>query len=396
MENPFRPGAGHAPPYLAGRVQEKESFGTLLKQRIVLKNLILTGLRGIGKTVLLESFRPVAHRAGWLWTGTDCSESASVNEQTMSVRMITDLALLTSSIKIGQREAKAIGFQPEAEVTDVFLDYRFLSKLYENTPGLTGDKLKNVLETVWGFIQPSGLRGIVFAYDEAQIMVDHAEDRQFPLSVLLDVFQSIQKKGLPFMLVLTGLPTLMTNLIEARTYSERLFQIVLLGKLNDSESRDAIMKPFEGNPAPPFNEDSIKLIVEASGGYPYFIQFICKEIYDIFLQQMDRGEKPTVPMTTITKKLDNDFFAARWARATDRERDLMTAIAHLNKGEFGIQEVEEYARDHVKKPFSGSQISQMLKRLTENGLIYKNRRGSYSFAVPLLEQYILRQALTEN
>src|ERR1041385_4395255 len=99
MENPFRPGAGHAPPYLAGRVQEKESFEVLLKQNVILKNLILTGLRGIGKTVLLESFKPAAHKAGWLWTGTDCSESASVNEQTMSVRMITDLALLTSNIR---------------------------------------------------------------------------------------------------------------------------------------------------------------------------------------------------------------------------------------------------------------------------------------------------------
>ena len=72
--NPFRPGAGHAPPYLAGREEEKKEFARLLGQSPVLDNLVLTGLRGVGKTVLLETFKPIAIQNGWLWAGTDLSE----------------------------------------------------------------------------------------------------------------------------------------------------------------------------------------------------------------------------------------------------------------------------------------------------------------------------------
>ena len=80
FSNPFRPGAGHMPPYMAGREQETNEFRRLLGQSTVLENLVLTGLRGLGKTVLLETFKPLAIQEGWLWAGTDLSESASISE----------------------------------------------------------------------------------------------------------------------------------------------------------------------------------------------------------------------------------------------------------------------------------------------------------------------------
>ncbi|OGC51717.1 hypothetical protein A2982_03540 [candidate division WWE3 bacterium RIFCSPLOWO2_01_FULL_39_13] len=101
LENPFRPGAGHTPPYLAGRNLEIQEFDRLLKQNTILKNLIISGLRGIGKTVLLESLKSVARKRNWLWAGTDCAESVSVSEETMAMRILTDIALITSNIKIG-------------------------------------------------------------------------------------------------------------------------------------------------------------------------------------------------------------------------------------------------------------------------------------------------------
>ena len=86
-ENPYRPGAGHTPPFLAGRETEMKEFKKLLKQKIILNNMVLTGLRGVGKTVLLEKFRPVAQSMNWMWVGTDLSESASVNEVTFPLNM---------------------------------------------------------------------------------------------------------------------------------------------------------------------------------------------------------------------------------------------------------------------------------------------------------------------
>src|SRR5437667_9211064 len=90
--NPFKPGAGHMPPYLAGREKETEEFLRLLSQDVVLENLVLTGLRGVGKTVLLDTFKPLAIKEGWLWVGTDLSESTSISEERLSIRLMTDLA----------------------------------------------------------------------------------------------------------------------------------------------------------------------------------------------------------------------------------------------------------------------------------------------------------------
>src|ERR1700733_11619688 len=107
FRNPFRPGAGHMPPYLAGREIEIREFSRLLKQDIILENAILTGLRGLGKTVLLETFKPMAIQAGWLWVGTDLSESTSISEENLAIRLLTDLAVVTSSLVVAVPEQKA-------------------------------------------------------------------------------------------------------------------------------------------------------------------------------------------------------------------------------------------------------------------------------------------------
>ena len=387
--NPFRPGAGHQPPYLAGRGQETKEFERLLEQEVILENLVLTGLRGVGKTVLLDTFKPIAIGERWLWVGTDLSESTSISEDRIALRLITDLALKTSGIAIGERTKQQLGFGAPTTVQSTRLDFATLSAVYETTPGLSSDKLKRLLFLVAGVLAQTDHRGIVFAYDEAQNLSDHATKDQFPLSLLLDVFQSIQKQGLPFMLALTGLPTLFPKLVEARTFAERMFRVVFLDRLSERDSRDAILRPIDDTQCPvTLDTESIGLIVELSAGYPYFIQFICREVYDAFIQ----GQK-AVPLEEITEKLDRDFFAGRWARATDRQRDLLTVIAKLDTAdsEFTVQEITEKARSELEKPFSPSHVNQMLNALATAGLVYKNRHGKYSFAVPLMNRFILRQ-----
>jgi len=393
-ENPYKPGAGHTPPQLAGRLTEKAEFEVLLGQDVILQNLILSGLRGIGKTVLLESFRPVALKRGWLWAGTDFSESTSVSEDTMALRLLTDVALITSNVKIAKVEKPGLGFEASQSIEEAYLNFEFLTSYYRRSPGLVSDKLKSTLSFVWHCIKPLNTKGIIFAYDEAQTLSDHAEEKQFPLSLLLDVFQSLQKQGVPFMLVLTGLPTLLVRLVEARTYSERLFRVLILDQLTPEESREAIVTPLKDNNNPlASSQESIQLIIDQSGGYPYFIQFICREVFEVFEQQLTNNEKISVPIDAILQKLDNDFFAGRWNKATDRERELLTLIAMAGYREFTIQQITNLSTDKRPdiRPFkTKSQISQMLQRLIESGLVYKNRRGTYAFAVPLLEKYIVR------
>lgn len=397
FQNPFRPGAGHPPPYLAGREEERREFSKLLDQHPILTNLVLTGLRGVGKTVLLEIFKPIAIQKGWLWAGTDLSESASVSEEIIGIRILADLAPLVSGIKVGETEQRRAGFTAGVERKFQHLDFELLKRLYESTPGLASDKLKTVLEFTWSCLSHTKCRGVVLAYDEAQNLSDQAASRQYPLSLLLDVFQSIQKKELPFLLVLTGLPTLFPKLVEARTFSERMFHVMTLGRLKEKDSRDAILKPIEEQNCPvSFTHQGVKEIIEHSGGYPYFIQFLSREIFDMYLQQKTAGEaKPRVTIAQSVHKLDSDFFAGRWNRVTDRQRELLTVVAVLPNcdEEFTVQEIVEESRRSLKKPFSASHVNQMLAKLAENGLVYKNRHGRYSFAVPLLGEFIKRQQM---
>ena len=389
--NPFRPGAGHMPPHLAGRKVEKQEFLRLLKQDVILENFVLTGLRGVGKTVLLDTFKPMALEANWFWAGTDLSESVSISEKATALRLITDLSVTTSKIVFETKEVQRFGFSVEKKLIDNTLGFEVLFSIFNLIPGLIADKLKGVLEFVWSGIKDHDIKGIIFAYDEAQTMSDHAQKEQFPLSLLLDVFQSIQKKSIPFMLVLTGLPTLFPKLVEARTFSERMFRVVFLDKLDEKDSRDAIVKPLEDKRSPVTMGDIlIKLVIQVSGGYPYFIQFICKELYDTIILYKP-GDKDFMPINEITRKLDNDFFAGRWARATDRQRELLKVIADLPNAEheFTVQDVVVAAKT-LDNPFSSSHVNQMLAALADRGLVYKNRHGRYSFAVPLLGQFIQR------
>lgn len=394
--NPYRPGAGHMPPHLAGRHKETEEFLKLTSQTTILENMVLTGLRGVGKTVLLDTFKPLSIKNNWLWVGTDLSESASVSEENLAIRLLTDLSVVTSNVLISQEKISKIGFINTEEIIEKRLGFDFLTQLYQNTPGLVMDKLKYVLEFVWDCLQSQNIKGLIFAYDEAQNLSDKAAKEQYPLGILLDTFQSIQKKDVPFMLLLTGLPTLFPKLVESRTFAERMFRVVFLKRLNENDSRDAILKPITDqiNTCPVhFTEESVNLIIKNSGGYPYFIQFICKEAYDVFLPKLEAGEKASVPLNEITRKLDTDFFAGRWARSTDRQRELLIIIAQLDNSEeeFSVQDIVELSKKDMKKPFSPSHVNQMLSSLSTAGLIYKNRFGKYSFAVPLLGQFILRQ-----
>ncbi len=394
LNNPFRPGAGHQPPYLAGRQAETKEFTRLLRQDTILENLVLTGLRGVGKTVLLETLKPLASEKGWVWVGADLSESASLTEESIATRLCTDLSPITSAIVVSKRRINRIGFTGGPTTQEETLGYQQLQRIYARTPGLALDKLKAALENAWLAISSTNsVKGVIFAYDEAQNLADHSKKDEFPLSLLLDAFQSLQRKGLPLMLVLAGLPNLFPKLVDARTFCERMFRVVFLKSLSRKHSKEAIQKPFQSMPdVPPLDEPSLNTIIGMSGGYPYFIQFICREVYDVFVQCWRREEAASVPAHEIQQKLDTDFFSARWARTTDRQRDLLFVISRLPEcdREFTVQEIVEESREAAGNPFSGSHANQMLAALARQGLIFKNNRGRYSFAVPLLGDYIRR------
>lgn len=395
-ENPFRPGAGQAPVYLAGRDDEQTQFRELLNQKPILQNCILTGLRGVGKTVLLETFKPIAQSEGWLWAANDLTERSSLTEEDLLKRVLVDLSALLAPMFMFQQQSLALGFERKPETQARPLQFDDLWNICKETPGHSDDKLKAVLLRVAQLLAGTKIRGIVFAYDEAQNLADHAADRQYPLSMLLDVFSWIQRQTLPcqFLLALTGLPTLFPKLNEARTYTERMFHVIQLEGLNLMDAHAAIVKPIEIKQSPlTFSNSVISQIINESGGYPYFIQFICKEVFDAWITGMQEGQAPTVPAAEIRAKLDQDFFSPRWQNATARQQDFMRVIATLpsSNGEFSVQEIVVASKQILRKGFSSSHTNQMLNDLIAAGLIYRSRRGGYRFAVPLLSGFINRQ-----
>jgi hypothetical protein len=397
--NPFRPGAGQRPLYLAGRTHEQDQFRRLLQQNPVTQNVILTGLRGVGKTVLLEELKPIAQAADWLWAGNDLSESTSLTSERISMRLVVDLATLLGPLLTMTIEPK-LGFK-RGPPDVARMEHKDLWKIYETTPGLAEDKLKAVLHTVADVLAPTGKRGIVFAYDEAQNLSDHAAKGEFPLSLLLDVFSHIQRQHNKFqyLLVLTGLPTLFPKLNEARTYTERMFHVLQLERLDEDDATKAILKPIEISKSKlTFTSETVVMIKRYSGGYPYFIQYISKEVFDAWIGRLQEGKAASVPMNEIVRKFDQDFISPRWQRATDRQQAFLHVIATLQSsdGEFSVQEIVEASRNILKRGFSPSHTTQMLQALTERGLVYKNSRGRYRLAVPLMSQFIQRQSWDQS
>lgn len=382
------------PLHLAGRTADIAEFQTLLKQDIILQNPLITGLRGVGKTVLLETLKPIAIGEGWLWVGgTELSETVSVSEDNLATRVLADLSLVTSGITQMVPEDVKAGFAA-GQPKNVVWNYNKLAEVYTQTPGLHSDKLKAVLEAVAVAVRQLGKKGIVFAYDEAQNLADNPAKDRYPMSLLLDVFQSLQRKGIPFLLVLTGLPTIQTRLTEARTYTERMFHVIFLDRLSESDTREAIEEPIQIAKCPfPFSDESIETACKISGGYPYFIQFICKEAYDTWVQQhVKEGTLTAIPVDEILRRLDADFFAGRWGLVTDRQRDLLRVIAQMGikSGEFTVSEIVNASEHLLVKPFANSRVSAILTSLIKLGLIFRNRHGRYCFAVPMFGQFIMR------
>lgn len=397
-KNPYTPGAGYPPPFLAGREKEIDRFKVLLEQEPIFQNPIVTGLRGIGKTVLLNEYRPLAEQSNWVWAGTELSEAFFVSEQAICHRLLTDLAFFTSTLQFKQVKKK-IGIHQEAEEHLVnHLDYKGLLDFYERQPGMLLDKLKASFEFVWPFVERSGKKGIIFAYDEAQVVQDQSKNGQFPLSLMLGLFQSLQSKGMRYMLLLSGLPTLFPRLVNARTYAERMFTVQTLGELGKDDSSLAIENPLKSNPLK-FHPASVQRIIDLSGGYPYFIQFICRECFDHFKLQLesDKTKLPVVPVDAILAKLDADFFSGRWLNTSDRQREFLLCVAsavsendEISSSEMALS-AEKASKEYGFSSFSKSYISQIVPTLIDKGLIYKTRYGKYSFAVPMFKAFILRQ-----
>lgn len=398
LENPYRPGAGHPPPFLAGRTDEQNYFRRLLRQGFTSENILITGLRGVGKTVLLDSLREMAKREGWIWIGNDLSESSSLSEERLALRILTDVSEAFSVVlsdKCRCDPQKASTGREEQTGEDASHAFDALRSIYERTPGLPSDKLKAVLSRLGSLITRAGVSGLVFAYDEAQCLSDHAERNEYPMSLLIETIANLQRRDsvAPCLLVLSGLPQVFDALTSTRTYTERMFHVMRLERLSRDDTLEAVLMPLKPLMPPlTISKDLISKVVDLTGGYPYLIQFFGKELVDHLLSNGGVLAASDFPSPEALDRLDTSLFSSRWNRTSDKQREFLRIIASRDLDhsvDFSAQEIAQLAS--AETDITNSQASQMLQSLCERGLLYRTRHGRYAFTVPMSEIMIRRR-----
>jgi len=394
IRNPYAPGAGQRPPELAGRDEQLGAFDIVL-ERIAKgrpeRSLVLTGLRGVGKTVLLNALRSAAVRRGW---GTGKLEARP--EQ--SLRRPLSSALHQAVRELGH---------PEPEQVDGVLAVIRAFAQRESAPGTklrdvwnpgidvpaakgradSGDieiDLVELLTDVGGLAADVG-KGVAVFIDEMQ---DLGPD---DVSALCAACHEISQSGLPVIVVGAGLPHLPAVLSASKSYSERLFRYQRIDRLSRASADQALTAPALEEDAA-FAAEALDALYAATGGYPYFIQAYGKAVWDIAPTSPVTAADVAVAAPEAEAELAVGFFGSRYERATPGEREYLRAMADAaielhsdDVDEVGSVPTADVAAVLGKKPQS---LSPARDALLKKGLIYSGERGRIAFTVPHFGKYL--------
>jgi hypothetical protein len=383
VANPFRPGNGVAPPFLAGRDPLLNEFEGFVTEQPLHPNWTLTGLRGTGKTVLLAEFAARAERASWITLHREVGErhrddgrlADAIEEDVDALRRrLSHLAVVGQTLEEGVRYLRPrrltvgeVGYEPA----------------YEERAAEAADRMRSALSELDAAIRESERAGALLLYDEAHLLADDRSRERYPLSGLLAAIGAIQRSEPKVRIVLSGLPMLSLNLKRARTYAERMFRHVVVGNLGPGDAWDALAIPLASSHRS-FALSVMSEIVEGTAGYPYFLQFfgayVCRSVPspDVTLDDF-RAIEPA-----LLHELDLAFFEDRFEGASPSEQRVLEAMA---------REGGPVPLNRLHRAMPGvSGLNLLVRRLVERGLIYRATRGAYDFALPLLRDHLRRRA----
>lgn len=394
IRNPYAPGAGQRPPELAGREEQLDAF-TVVLERVSRgrpeRSLVLTGLRGVGKTVLLNTLRSAAVRRQW---GTGKLEARPDQE----LRRPLSSAVHQAVRELGHRDEDSV-----AHVLGVVRSFAQRAagsnaKLREQwNPGIDAPAIKGradsgdiEIDLVELFTDLGGLaadlgKGIAIFMDEMQ---DLGPD---DVSALCAACHEMSQAGLPVIVVGAGLPHLPAVLSASKSYSERLFAFQRIDRLSRDAADHALSLPAEVEDAV-YAADALAAMYEVTSGYPYFIQAYGKAVWDRAPRSPITAEDVAVAAPEAESELAVGFFGSRFDRATPGERDYLQAMAEAAlelapEDRDAVESVPTAAVATVldKKPQS---LSPARDALLKKGLIYASERGRIAFTVPHFGKYL--------
>lgn len=398
--NPYSPGVGARPPFLAGRDKEIRQFEQLLaaypeKRR----NLRVTGLRGVGKTVLLKEYERIGRQHDWVvirrdWSGRLCDEADFATTIAEHLRG----AVETLSVKARVKRSVAIALEAVSRVqVKIGEDVTFSvgPGVPQPEKSVLEERLRAALTEVGNVAREQG-RGVALLYDEAHSVRDRSERGQYPLGALLSALVAAQDDDddpLPVMLVLCGLHPLTRNIREARSNAERLFRASEIGNLSLepappeelSAAAQALVRPVSDIS---YADGVAERVARHVDGYPYFIQWFGESLWEaadieglnVITSELYERERPA-----IQRSLDEEFFVPRYEDARAADQRTLRIAASLGEERFTKADLD------AAETRSGNALSQSLKRLIADHLLYRGDHGVYAYTAPMFGDFLRRR-----
>ena len=380
--NPYTPGAGAMPAYLAGRddiINNASKALIALNKGYPQQSVIYYGLRGVGKTVLLNKIEESAEEFGILYEHIEIAEKGSFVRQisNSSKKMIHHMSITESAKEVAK---KALGILKAFNVSWNPEDNTFSAGLSEPSPyistGVLTDDLTEMFVSMGRTASKAGM-ALCFFIDEIQYM------KESEMEALINALHRVNQLRLPIMMFGAGLPKILKIMGEVKSYSERLFKYYQIDRLSADDAEAAII-----NPAKEFNvvydSAAIDKIIQLTKGYPYFIQELCSTVWEYSETEIIQLSDVERVVATFLSQLDESFFKVRYERCTKTEHDFLFAMVKCGELPCAISNVAKILRKKV------STISPLRAQLISKGIIHSTGHAEIDFTVPLFEEYLRR------
>jgi AAA ATPase domain len=383
QDNPYTPNAGAQPPALVGRDEELQAFEVLLARLLrgrTEQSMLVTGLRGVGKTVLLTRFQALAREGGWTTVDAEITKNSDFGDRMANLarRALLQLAPRDRWKERAMRAAAVLrSFQvtlrPDGSVTAGF-DVDPAEGLADS--GQLDEDLTDVFVALGEAAQEHD-SGVVFLIDEVQFL-DAPE-----FEALIAAIHKTVQRQLPITLVGAGLPQLPRLAGEAKSYAERLFEFPRIGRLSDDQARAALAEPGE-ELGFDFEPDALTEVVGFTEGYPYFLQEYGNALWNQVDEPPVSAADVALARAAVEAKLDGGFFRVRVERTSELEQRYLRAMAELGPEPQRAKDVAALLGR------TSEQLAPTRARLIEKGLLYTPGRGLAAFTVPQFDRFMRR------